>query len=74
MPIFRAMTFSAHALLRMRERRISREDVAFVLDHGEGTFEEDGTWFFDLGTIRVVVVDWGDIAHVVTVLKLRKHT
>ena len=36
--------------------------------------QEDGTWVYELGRVRVVIVDRDDAAHVVTVIRLRKNT
>ena len=58
----------------MRKRSISRQDVELVLRIGEGHVEDDGKWLYELGHIQVVIVERGAAAHVVTVIRLRKHT
>jgi hypothetical protein len=72
MPVYSEITYSAHAERRMRKRRVSRADVTLVLRIGDGFPEEDGTWTYELGHIRVVIVERDTIAHVVTVIRLRK--
>lgn len=73
------VTFTNHALDRMKQRSISRDDVIAVLETGEGVLDEDGTWTYEMPTmhgrsIRVIVVDEGDSARVITVMRLRKST
>ena len=58
----------------MRRRRFPRQDVELVLRVGEGVEEDDGTWVYELGNIRVVIVERGTTAHVVTIVRLRSHT
>jgi hypothetical protein len=73
MPLFERITYSAHAFTRMRQRRIAPQDVALALRIGEGYEEEDGTWMYELGRVRVVILDRGDEAHVINVIKLKGH-
>jgi hypothetical protein len=56
MPQYSAITYSGHAEQRMRRRRLSRQDVELVLRIGEWVEEDDGSWLYDLGNIRVVIV------------------
>lgn len=72
MPEYEVITYSQHATQRMRQRRISRPEVALVLRIGEGYPEDDGTWIYELGHIRVVIIERDNAAHVVTVIRLRK--
>ncbi|MGI8483342.1 MAG: DUF4258 domain-containing protein [Thermomicrobiales bacterium] len=74
MPVFDAITYSTHAERRMRKRGLSRQDVELVLRIGEGFHDDDGTWVYELGSIRVVIDDRDATAHVVTVIRMRKHT
>ena len=75
MPIYTAITYSWHAQRQMQRRRVHDTDVALVLRVGEGyPNDEEEAWIYEFGTLRVVVVERGDIAHVVTVIRLRKHT
>jgi hypothetical protein len=74
MPVSDAITYSRHALQRMRQRRISRDDVELVLRIGEGVPEDDGTWTYQLDRLAVVIVEREGAAHVVTVMRMRKHT
>jgi hypothetical protein len=71
MPLFERITYSAHATLRMRQRRISNEDVALVLRIGQGFEDENGNWVYELGRLRVIIDDRAEEAHVVTAIKLR---
>jgi hypothetical protein len=73
-PIFDRITYSSHASLRMRQRRVSADDVALVLRIGEGYEDEYGSWVYQLGRFRVVVLDQGSEAHVITVIKLKGHS
>jgi urease accessory protein UreE len=73
MPVYDEITYSDHARQRMRKRRIGRDDVELVLRIGDGRAEEDGTWIYELDTLRVIVVERGTAAHVVTVIHLRSH-
>jgi hypothetical protein len=41
---------------------------------GEGYEDDDGTWVYELEHIRVVIEERGAAAHVVTVVRLRRHT
>lgn len=74
MPEFRDITYSRHALRRMQQRRISRGEVALVLRIGEGYADEDDSWIYELGKIRVVITERNDVAHVITVIRLRKQS
>ncbi len=74
MPVYDAITYSDHATRRMRQRRISPEDVELVLRVGDGSLEDDGTWRVELDRLAVVIVEREAVAHVVTVMRLRKHT
>lgn len=74
MPAYETITYSRHAERRMRTRGLSRWDVELALRIGDGQLEDDGTWTYDLDRIRVVIVERGNTAHVVTVIRLRKHT
>lgn len=71
MPQFERISYSAHASLRMRQRRISREDVALVLRIGQGYEDENGSWVYELGRFRVVIQDREEEAHVITAIRLR---
>ncbi|HWV35199.1 MAG TPA: DUF4258 domain-containing protein [Thermomicrobiales bacterium] len=75
MPIFDAIIYSWHARQRMKQRRIAAKDVELALRIGEGHPGDDGTWIYELGDIRVVIVDADDAtAHIVTVIRLRNRT
>lgn len=74
MPAFETITYSTHAEWRMRKRGFSRQDVELVLRIGDGYMQDDGTWAYELGRVRVVIVDRDDAAHVITVIRLRKST
>jgi len=74
MPVFETITCSAHAEWRMRKRGFSRHDVELVLRIEDGYMQDNGTWAYELGRVRVVIVDNDDAAHVVTVIRLRKST
>jgi hypothetical protein len=79
MPRLAWVTYSDHALERMAQRRISRADVEAALEFGEGFVDEDDNLAFELRTvygwaIRVIVVDEGDTARVITAMRLRKAT
>lgn len=71
MPLFEHITYSAHASLRMRQRRISSEDVALVLRIGHGHEDENGNWVYELGRLRVVIQDREEEADVITAIKLK---
>jgi peroxiredoxin len=73
MPVYNAITYSRHAEQRMRIRGLSRQDVELALRIGDGFPEDDGTYVYELDRIRVVIVERGAVAHVVTVIKMRKH-
>lgn len=74
MPLFERITYSAHALIRMRQRRISPEDVALALRVGEGYEDDDGNWIYELGRLRVIIQDRDSDAHVITAIKLKGRT
>lgn len=74
MPAYDEITYSDHAVRRMRKRRISRQDVELVLRIGDGVLDDDGTWMYTLDRLTVVIVERGETAHVVTVMRMRKHT
>ena len=76
MPIFDAIIYSWHARQRMKQRRIAAKDVELALRIGEGHPGDDGTWIYELGDIRVVIVDADDdsTAHIVTVIRMRNRT
>lgn len=74
MPVYDGITYSFHARRRMQKRGISPQDVELVLRFGDGQQEEDGTWIYELERIQVVIAERETTAHVVTVIRLRKHT
>lgn len=69
MPIFEKIVYTSHAERRMRERHISKEDVEFVLRNGEGRPGEQGDWVFEAGRYRIVIVEKGATARVLTVIR-----
>jgi hypothetical protein len=75
---FESITFTNHALGRMRQRRITQLDVESIVQSGDGTFDdESGTWSFKGPSmqgriIRVIAFDEGDSARVITAMRLRK--
>lgn len=69
MPLFENITFTRHAERRMRERRIRRAEVEFVLLNGEGRAGEQNDWIFELGKYRIVIVEEGASARVLTVIR-----
>jgi urease accessory protein UreE len=71
MTLYEHIDISVHAARRMRQRRISREDVEVVLRFGEGRPGEEDTWIYELGHIRVVVVEYESSARVDTVVRLK---
>ncbi len=71
MPIFERIDYSSHATKRMRRRHITEEDVEIVLRFGAGRPGEEETWIYELGHIRVVVVEYESSARVVTVVRLK---
>lgn len=73
-PVYDEITYSEHAVRRMRKRRITRVDVELVLRLGEGFQEDDGTWLYELDQLIVVIVDRDVAAHVVTVMRKRRHS
>jgi len=74
MPVFETITYSTHAEWRMCKRGFSRHDVELVLRIGDGYMQDDGGWVYELGRVRVMIVDHDDAAHVVTVIRLRRST
>lgn len=69
MPIFDKITYTKHAERRMRERRITREDVEFALRNGEGRPGEQDDWVFEVGRHRIVIVESENTARVLTVIR-----
>lgn len=66
MPEYDSIEFTHHALERMQERRISREDVQLVLRLGEGRPGKRGTWLYEMRSgsgpgIRIVVKEFGRV-------------
>lgn len=74
MPVYTGITFSWHAVQRMRKRRITARDVELALRIGEGHPAHDQTWSYELGSLRVIVAELGTHAHIVTVIRLRSHS
>lgn len=75
MPSYDAITYSWHAVQRMKQRRITAQDVELILRIGEGQYDEDdGTWTYTLGTLAVVIVDWDATVHVITAMRRKSHT
>lgn len=56
------------------QRRIAAKDMELTLRIGEGRPGDDETWIYELDDIRVIVVEDGLIAHIVTVIRLRSRT
>lgn len=79
MPQFETIEYTVHALERMRDRRVSHEDVEITLQFGEGRPGKAGTWVYELqsgskvGT-RVVVAESNGNARVITVIRLRRRS
>ncbi|MGC4192113.1 MAG: DUF4258 domain-containing protein [Thermomicrobiales bacterium] len=71
MPVFDTIISTEHARERMADRRIRREDVEFTLRNGEGRPGKLGSWIYEAGRYRVVVIDDGGTARVLTVIRLR---
>ena len=71
MPVYESIEYTPHALTRMKDRRITKADVELTLRLGEGRPARRDKWFFELGHIRVVVVEFEQSARVVTVIRLR---
>ena len=71
MPIFEPIDYTRHALQRMQERGIGRDDVELTLRIGEGRPGKQGTWIYELGKWRVITVELGETARVITVVRLR---
>jgi hypothetical protein len=71
MSLFDRIAYSSNARMRMRQRRLAPEDVALVLRIGDGYEDDDGTWVYEFGRIRVVILDRGHEAYVITVMKLK---
>ncbi len=68
-PIFDRIVFTRHAERRMRERHIREEDVAFVLRNADGRPGEGEDWIFEVGKYRIVIVEEGSTARVLTVIR-----
>lgn len=71
MPEFESLRFSAHALARMGQRRISELDVELTIKNGESWIEDDGNWICELGPYRVVLREENDVGVVITAMKLK---
>jgi hypothetical protein len=71
MPLFDAIEYTWHARRQMQARRISEADVDLVLRVGEGRPGRHGKWIFELGHVRVVVVEYEGSARIITVVRLR---
>ncbi|HWK80136.1 MAG TPA: DUF4258 domain-containing protein [Thermomicrobiales bacterium] len=71
MPIFDKIVYTIHAQERMAERRIRHDDVEFALRHGEGRPGKSGSWIIESGRYRIVIVEEGTTARVLTVVRLR---
>ncbi len=54
MPIFDGIVYTRHALDRMTQRRISREDVELTQRVGEGRPGTLGSWVYERGPYRVL--------------------
>lgn len=74
MPVFDAIIYSWHARQRMKQRHIAAKDVELTLRIGEGRPGDDETWIYELDDIRVIVMEDGLVAHIVTVIRLRSRT
>jgi hypothetical protein len=71
MPVFETVEYSDHATRQMRTRRIAKQQVELVLRIGEGgPGEDEGTWGYQLGFIRVIVVEYEHLARIVTAIRL----
>jgi hypothetical protein len=76
---FTNVVYTRHAIDRMQQRRISKEEVEAVLRFGEGYLDDDEFWVFEMESLhdrrlRVIVTESGDDARVVTVMRLRRAT
>ena len=71
MPIFEKIVYTTHALDRMDERRIRREDVEFTLRNGEGRPGKPGSWIVESSRYRIVFAEDGATARTLTVVRLR---
>lgn len=71
MPIYESIEYTPHAVDQMRSRRFTEADVDLVLRRGEGRPGRRGKWIFELGNIRVVVVEYKSSARIITVIRLR---
>lgn len=71
MPIFEHIEYTRHAMERMDERGISHADVELTLRIGEGRPGKRGTWIYELGSWRVVTMEVGNSARIITVVRLR---
>ena len=56
----------------MKSRRFTEVDVDLVLRLGEGRPGNRGKWVFELGHIRVVVVEYESSARIITVIRLKE--
>lgn len=71
MPQYDAIDYTDHALRRMARRGMQPEDVELVLRQGEGRPGPQGSWLFELGRWRVAVIESGNTARVLTVIRLK---
>lgn len=71
MPIYDHIDYTLHAVDQMKSRRFTEADVELVLRLGEGRPGRRGKWIFELGNIRVVVVEYESSARIITVIRLR---
>lgn len=74
---FASISYTQHAIERIKQRRISENEVEVALGIGEGRPDDDGTWVYELRTIhrrglRVIVFEDGGVARVKTVMRMRK--
>jgi hypothetical protein len=70
-PEYESIEYTWHALEQMRTRRIDYVTVELVLRHGEGRPGRHGKWIFELSNTRVVVVEFGSSARIITVIRLK---
>lgn len=71
MPEFDSIRYTAHAVVRMNQRKIARTDVELVLLMGESWIDEEGIWICELGHVRVVIRDDDGTGIVVTAIRLK---
>lgn len=71
MPQYDTIEYTEHARRRMERRGVRPEDVELVLRHGEGRPGPHGSWLFELGRWRVAVIESGNTARVLTVIRLK---